>query len=105
MKPLEVRVPHDLGQDEVRRRLDAALVHARREYGEKVGEIDAQWEEENRMRIRLAVMGMNFDGSIDILVEELLVQLELPGMAKLFAGKIREGIEERLGGLLGSQQV
>jgi hypothetical protein len=50
-------------------------------------------------------MGMNFDGSIDILVEELLVQLELPGMAKLFAGKIREGIEERLGGLLGSQRV
>jgi hypothetical protein len=50
-------------------------------------------------------MGMRFDGSIEVLVEELVVQLELPGMASLFAGRIREGIQERLGGLIGSQQA
>ena len=105
MKSLEVRVPHGLSPDEVRRRLDDALVRARSQYADAVGQIDAEWENENRMKIQLAVMGMNFDGSVEILVEELLVQLELPGMAQLFAGRIREGIEERLGGLLGSQQV
>lgn len=105
MKSLEVRVAHGLSPDEVRRRLDEALVRARSQYADAVGQIDAEWENENRMKIQLAVMGMNFDGSVEILVEELLVQLELPGMAQLFAGRIREGIEERLGGLLGSQQV
>ena len=105
MKSLEVRIAHDLEQAEVRRRLDAALVKARDQYAEQVGPIDAVWEDHNRMRLRLAVMGMNFDGNVEILVEELLVRLELPAMAALFAGRIRSGIEERLGGLLGSQQV
>lgn len=105
MKALEVRVRHGLSQEEVRRRLDEALVRARDQYRESVGAIEADWENDNRMRVRVAVMGMNFDGSIEVLIEELLVKLELPGMATLFAGQIREGIEERLGGLLGSQQV
>ena len=105
MKPLEVRVPHGLTPDEVRRRLDDAVVRARTEYADTVGPIDAAWENDNLLRIQLAVMGMKFDGSVEILIEELLIQLELPGMAQLFAGKIRTGIEERLGGLLGSQQV
>lgn len=105
MKPLEVRVPHGLKPDEVRRRLDDAVVRARTEYADTVGPIEAAWENDNLLRVQLAVMGMKFDGSVEILIEELLIQLELPGMAQLFAGKIRDGIEERLGGLLGSKQV
>jgi len=33
------------------------------------------------------------------------VSLELPGMAGLFAGRIRDGIQEKLGGLVGSQEA
>ncbi len=105
MKSLEVRVAHGLSPEEVRRRLDDALVRARTQYADTVGPIEAGWETADRMKIKLAVMGMQFDGSVDVLVEELLVKLQLPAMAQLFAGRIREGIEERLGGLLGSQQV
>ena len=98
VKSLEVRVPHGLSPEEVRRRLDTALVHAQKEYASTVGPIEAEWEEQDRMRVRLAVMGMNFDGRIEILVEEVLVSLELPGMAGLFAARIRDGIQEKLGG-------
>jgi hypothetical protein len=48
---------------------------------------------------------MKFDGTVDILVEELVVALQVPGMAALFSRRIQEGIEERLGGLIGSQQA
>jgi hypothetical protein len=47
-------------------------------------------------------MGMNVDGEVEILVEELIVRLQVPGMAGLFAGKIKSGVAERLGGLLES---
>jgi hypothetical protein len=100
-KSLEVRVPHALDQDEIKRRLDEALVRARSEYADSVGEITAQWAGEDRMHFNLAVAGMKFDGSLEILIEELLVKLELPGAAALFSGRIREGIQERLGGLVG----
>jgi hypothetical protein len=105
MKQLEVRVPHDLGQVEMRRRIDAALVRAREQYADSVGPIHAEWAGEDRMLVNVEVMGMKFDGSIEVQVEELVVLLELPGMASLFAGRIREGIQERLGGLIGSQQA
>jgi hypothetical protein len=105
VKSLEVRVQHSLPRDEVRRRLDDALVRARNEYAAAVGEIDASWEGDDRLRVLLTVSGMRFDGTIDILVEELVVALQVPAMAALFSRRIREGIEERLGGLIGSQQA
>lgn len=105
MKPLEVRIPHRLPPAEVRRRIDDAVVHARTHYADTVGPIDAAWETDDRMRIGLTAMGMQFDGQVEVLMEELLVTLVLPGMAGLFAGRIRSGIEERVGGLLGSEHV
>jgi len=105
VKSIEVRVPHTIGRDEVRRRLDTALVRARDEYAATVGDIEATWEGDDRLRVLLTVSGMRFDGTVDILVEELVVSLQVPGMAALFSRRIREGIEERLGGLIGSQQV
>jgi hypothetical protein len=100
-KTLEVRVPHTLDQDEIKRRLDEALVRARSDYADSVGEITAQWDGEEKMRFNLAVAGMKFDGSLEIHIEELLITLQLPGAAALFSGRIREGIQERLGGLVG----
>ena len=105
MKSLEVRVAHGLSPEEVRRRLDQALVRARTEYADTVGPIEARWETQDRMAINLDVMESYNDGRLEVLVNELLVKLQLPGMAQLFAGRISAGIEERLGGLLGSQQV
>lgn len=100
-KQLEVRVPHALEQTEVRRRLDEALVKARSEYADAVGAISAEWVDDDTMRFDLAVAGMSFEGSLEVLVAELLVTLRLPGAAALFSGRIREGIQERLGGLVG----
>jgi hypothetical protein len=103
VKSLEVRVPHSVGRDEARRRLDAAILRARDEYADKVGGIEATWEAEDRLRLLLTVMGMEIDSEVDVHEAELVVRLEVPGMAGLFAGRIKEGIQERLGGLLGVQ--
>ncbi|MFM1903793.1 MAG: hypothetical protein RLZZ440_1693 [Planctomycetota bacterium] len=100
MKSLEVRVPHTLGQAEARRRLDAAVQRAQTDFGDKMSEFEAAWKGEDQMQVFVVVMGMKFDGEVDVLAEELVVRLQVPGMAGLFAGKIRSGIEERLGGLL-----
>jgi hypothetical protein len=100
MKSLEVKVPHTLGQDEARRRLDAAVKRAQTDFGDTISEFEAAWKGQDQMEVFVVVMGMKFNGEIEVLAEELVVRLEVPGMAGLFAGKIRSGIEERLGGLL-----
>ena len=103
MKPLEVKVPHALERDEVRRRLDEAVIKARDAYADQVRDLEATWENDDRLRVLLTVMGIEVESEIEILVQELVVRLELPAMAALFSGRIRDGIQERLGGLLGSQ--
>ncbi|MFM7207040.1 MAG: polyhydroxyalkanoic acid system family protein [Planctomycetaceae bacterium] len=100
VKKLEVRVPHQLEPAEVRRRLDEAVIRARDEYADKVGAIDSAWRDDGRLELSLDVMGMAIATDVEILTEELVVRLEVPGMAGLFAGRIKSGIEERLGGLL-----
>jgi len=100
MKTLEVRVPHDLGTEAARQKLDAALVKAREQYEDQVGQIDADWETDDRLKVGVSVMGMRFDGKIDVLPDTLVVKLGLPMMASMFAGKIREGIEQQLGAVV-----
>ena len=100
MKQLEVRLPHGLDAAEVRRRLDHGLERARTEYADQVTAIDAAWETDERLKVDLTVMGMSIAGDIDVLPAELVVRLSLPLMVGMFAGRIRSGIEERLGGLL-----
>ena len=101
MKPIEVRIPHGLERAEVRRRLDRAVLHARNEYADHVGEIETAWQGEDRLDVGVTVMGMRVDSELEILATELLVRVELPAMAGLFAGRIRDSLAERLGGLLG----
>jgi len=103
MKSLEVRVPHGLERGEVRRRLEAALARARTDFADKVSRLEARWETEDLLAIDLEVMGMGFGSQVHVETSELVVRLDVPGMAGLFAGRIRSGIEEQLGGLLGAQ--
>jgi len=102
VKTIEVRIPHSLSPAEVKERLDRALVRARDEYAEKVGQIEATWEGDDTLAVDLAVMGMRIAGEVRIQPGEVVVSVQVPGMAGLFAGRIREGIQERLGGLLGT---
>lgn len=100
MKPIEVRVPHRLDRAEVRRRLETGIERASSEFGDRVTRIDATWEGEDRLGVVVDVMGMSISSEIAVEPDVLVVQLALPGMAGLFAGRIRSGIEEKLGGLL-----
>jgi hypothetical protein len=100
VKPIEVRIPHGLDKAEVRQRLDQAVVKARDEYADQVGDIAATWQGDDRLDVTFTVMGMEIGSDLEILDQEILVRLELPGMVGMFAGRIREGITARLGGLL-----
>jgi len=102
MKSLEVRVPHSLEPAEVRRRLDAAVARAHADFADKVGAIDASWQADGKLALKLEVVGMPIDSEVEVLADALVVRLEVPGLAGLFAGRIRSGIEDRLGGLLGT---
>jgi hypothetical protein len=100
VKSLDIRIPHGLDQAEVRRRLDAAVERARRDYADKVSRLEASWETEDCLALEVVVLGMEIDGTVTNEPGQLVISIEMPGMLSMFAGQIRSGIEERIGGLL-----
>lgn len=105
MKPLEVRVPHGLDDAEVRRRIDQGIAKARDEYADQVGRIDASWRDDRRLDVGFSVMGMPISSEVELVPGEILVRVTLPALAGMFAGQIRTGISERIGGLLAGPQA
>lgn len=105
MKKLEVKLPHQLSQAEVRARIDQAVVKARDDYSDQVRDLRATWVADNRLELGLTVMAMQLEAEVENLPQELVVRVGLPAMAALFAGQIRTGIERRIGGLLTSHPV
>jgi hypothetical protein len=100
VKSLEIRIPHALEKAEVRRRLDAAVDRARRDYADKVSQLEAVWETEDSLALEVTVLGMEIDGTVANEPGHLVISIEMPGMLSMFAGQIRNGVEERIGGLL-----
>ena len=100
MSPLEVRIPHNLGVDGARGKIDAAITRARAQYESQFGPIHANWDQDNQLSVQFSAMGMPFKSQVEVLPEELVIQIELPAMASMFAGKIREGIEQQVGALI-----
>jgi hypothetical protein len=47
-------------------------------------------------------MGMAIDSEVEMVPGEVVVRVTLPALAGMFAGQIRTGITERIGGLLGT---
>ncbi|WP_271078744.1 polyhydroxyalkanoic acid system family protein [Aurantiacibacter sp. MUD61] len=75
---MQVAIPHNLGREEVRRRLQ--------ENGHQIGdnmpggmaEITTSWPTEDRMALSITAMGQALTGTIDIEDEQVLFEMILP---------------------------
>ena len=99
MAPLEVRIPHSLETDEIRRRLDQAVTVARVQYASQSGPIAAEWKGDE-MHVTVSPMGMKVQASVTVQPKEVLVSVKLPLAATFFSGTIKQNIQEKLTGLL-----
>ena len=97
---MEVAIPHDLGREEVRRRL--------RENSHRIGdhmpgglaEIRTSWPSEDRMAMAITAMGQLLSGHIDIEDRQVVFHMVLPaalGFIKpIVEGAIRQQGQELL---------
>lgn len=75
---MDVAIPHNLGREEVRRRL--------REHGHEIGdgipggmaEVAVNWPSEDRMAMSISAMGQMLSGHIDIEDNRVVIEMMLP---------------------------
>jgi hypothetical protein len=97
-QPLSVVIPHQLGAVEARRRIDEGLAQFVGQIGGAAQNYRQAWSGD-RMDFSAQVMGQMISGAIHVFGDNARIELVLPGLLGMMAGKIK-GQLQRQGQLL-----
>ena len=89
---MRVALPHDLGREEVRRRLKERTHEITDYIPGGMAEVEADWVEEDRMALQISAMSQTVTGHIDVYDEQVVFEIELPGMLSFVEPAIEKAI-------------
>ena len=95
-RPVTVNIPHSLGKDQARRRIDDGFGRIRQQMTAGMGGMlafDERWEGD-RLHFEGRGLGQTLTGRIDVRADSVEIQLDLPEMlaalADLITGRIQQ---------------
>jgi Putative polyhydroxyalkanoic acid system protein (PHA_gran_rgn) len=99
MPSYQVSVPHQLGRDAARNRVELFLEAVQRDYAAQISNVQGGWTGD-QLQFSFVAMGLSIRGTM--VVEESAVQVfgPLPLAAALFRGRVEQTIREELQKLL-----
>ncbi|GJE50053.1 hypothetical protein GOFOIKOB_3095 [Methylobacterium tardum] len=98
-KPLIVDIPHDLGRDEAKRRLEQGTEQARAFLAKSGIAVDQLAWTGDRLDFGVSALAQNVAGTIDVGAESVRLEVKLPFLLALFAEKIQK-VASKEGNLL-----
>ena len=93
MKPVTIDIPHSLGAAEARRRLEDGFDKIVSQFGESA-KLTRQWSGD-RMGFSATVLGQTISGHLDVLADAVRMEINLPNVLAMMAGKIRGKVQKR----------
>ena len=91
--PITVSLPHQLGRAEARRRIESGFATFLRMRPGSSGTGGERWEGD-RLVFNVAAMGQAIAGVIDVRDAVVLIEIELPGLLGMIAGRFRERLQK-----------
>ncbi|MBK1623910.1 MULTISPECIES: polyhydroxyalkanoic acid system family protein [Hyphomicrobiales] len=97
--PVTVNIPHKLGREEAKRRLEKGFDRVRDDMGiGRVLQFEERWEGE-RLYFDAATMGQKISGRVDVFEEVVRIEVDLPWFLAAIADKV-QGRLKKTGTLL-----
>ena len=90
--PLVVSIPHHLGREEARRRLQSGLTRAASHV--PVLTVDEERWEGDRMAFRVRALGQAASGHIDVAEDHVRLEVTLPWLLQRFAEVAQQAIKK-----------
>ena len=98
---MEIAIPHQLGREEVRRRLHASSHEIADAIPGGMADVQTNWPSEDRMGMSINAMGQMMSGHIDIEDSQVVFHMEMPPalsfLKPIVEGAIRQGGQKLLG--------
>ena len=85
--PINIDLPHKLGQAEARRRI-AGGIHKIEDHLPAAAQVVSRWEGENRMHLTVAAMGQEVRATIDVFDARVHFEAVLPAMLGFFGKQV-----------------
>ena len=91
-KAVTVSIPHELGRAEARRRVDSGFGDLARHLG-GLGTVSRSWEGD-RLSFAFSAMGQAISGAIDVADHAVRVEVLLPNVLAMIAGKVKGRLQK-----------
>lgn len=98
-KPLVVTIPHELGRAEARRRIETGVAQLVGQAA-AVGELTQAWEGD-LLRFSMRVLGQTISGSVLVAEHDVRLEVLLPAVLGMLAGRLKGKIQDEGRVLLG----
>lgn len=92
-KAITITIPHELGRAEARRRIDEGFGRFSHQLGGAVGALDKSWEGD-RLNFSLQAMGQGISGFVDIAERHVKLEVLLPNLLAMIAGKLKGRLQK-----------
>ena len=99
MPKLNMTVPHSLGTEEAKRRIQGAIADAKTRYADQVSDLHERWQGD-RGEFSGRAMGFNVSGNLNVRDDAVEISGDLPFAAAMFKGQIEAMIRDRATKLL-----
>lgn len=94
-RPVTVTIPHQLGREEARKRVDASLGQFKAQLGGAgLGNIQHAWSQD-QLGFNAKALGQNITGRIDVRDSDLQIEVMLPGLLGGFAEKVAARLKQQ----------
>jgi hypothetical protein len=93
-KPLIVSIPHNLGREEARKRLQSGLERVRGQFGGQVAFQEETWSGDH-LDFRVGAMGQSVTGRLDVEDQTVRLEVDLPWVLSIFAEKAKALIQRQ----------
>ena len=93
-KPLTVDIPHALGREEARRRVEAGFGRLEQQFGGGgLAKLEKRWSGD-RLSFAAQVLGQAITGRLEVLDEAVRMELDLPPFLAMIAGSLKGRLQK-----------
>ncbi len=97
---MRVALPHDLGREEVRRRMHEHSDKIGSYFPEGTARVETTWPEEDRMDLLVTAWGQRVDGYVEVQDAQVIIEFDLPAILGMARPLIERAIRKEGGKLL-----
>jgi putative polyhydroxyalkanoate system protein len=91
-KAVTVTIPHELGREEARKRIEAGFGDLSRHLG-GLGAVTRSWDGD-RLSFAFAAMGQAVSGYVDVADRAIRLEVLLPNLLAMMAGKLKGRLQK-----------